>query len=174
MSNVTEQSFSASPSARAFTIRTLETSALKFSTTLTLLLSSWNTITGSVGISNKKKWNEKVKTTKPPMKRKDIRPSFSKIWNTESDAFYPGNKKKNCSAWWRFDIWWFHCTMKVCDVVNAFKWIRCFSWAVTRVDCNQSLFKWGSSWGLARLERANEPRGKLERGTWSASSILPW
>ena len=57
MSNVTEQSFSASPSARAFTIRTLETSALKFSTTLTLLLSSWNTITGSVGISTKKmKW----------------------------------------------------------------------------------------------------------------------
>ena len=28
------------------------------------------------------------------MKRKDIRPSFSKIWNTESDVFYPGNKKK--------------------------------------------------------------------------------
>ena len=163
MSNVTEQSFSASPSARAFTIRTLETSALKFSTTLTLLLSSSNTITGSVGISNKKKSEMKRwKRRSPLWKEKTFVPVLVKY------------EKKNGSAWWHFDIWWFHCTIKVCDVVNAFKWIRCFSWAVTRVDCNQSLFKWGSSWGLARLERANEPRGKLKRGTWSASSILPW
>lgn len=70
MSNVTEQSFSASPSARAFTIRTLETSALKFSTTLTLLLSSWNTITGSVGISNKKKVKWKSENDEAPYEKK--------------------------------------------------------------------------------------------------------
>ena len=139
MSNVTEQSFSASPSARAFTIRTLETSALKFSTTLTLLLSSWNTITGSVGISTKKmKWNSENgesphdKNTHSTKMRENYEtlPDVSnfryyKQWHSLLAARY--NYDGSTLPW-------------KCHVPNAFKRIGYFSWAVTRVDCNQSLF----------------------------------
>ena len=52
MSNVTVKSKSSSPSTRAFTIRTFETSALKINSTFTL--SSWKTVIGLFGISYRK------------------------------------------------------------------------------------------------------------------------
>ena len=171
MSNVTEQSFSASPSARAFTIRTLETSALKFSTTLTLLLSSWNTITGSVGISTKKmKW--KSENGESPYDKNTHSTKMRENYETLPDVSnfrYYKQWHSLLAARYNYDgstLPW------KCHVQNAFKRIGYFSWAVTRVDCNQSLFSQSvsqsvsqSSWGLPGLERANEPRREPERST---------
>ena len=160
MSNVTEQSFSASPSARAFTIRTLETSALKFSTTLTLLLSSWNTITGSVGISTKKmKW--KSENGESPYDKNThstkMRVNYFRFYKQWLSLLAPRYNYDGSSV------------PRKCHVPNAFKWIGYFSWAVTRVDCISVLFQSviprQSSLGLAGLERANEPRREPERGT---------
>ena len=170
MSNVTEQSFSASPSARAFTIRTLETSALKFSTTLTLLLSSWNTITGSVGISTKKmKWKSENgespydKNTHSTKRRENYEtlPDVSnfryyKQWHSLLAARY--NYDGSTLPW-------------KCHVQNAFKRIGYFSLSrypgrlqsVPFQSVSQSVSQ--SSWGLPGLERANEPRREPERGT---------
>ena len=172
MSNVTEQSFSASPSARAFTIRTLETSALKFSTTLTLLLSSWNTITGSVGISTKK-WNEKVKTANPPMTRTHIPPKGEKTMK-RSPMYLTSVITNNGTACWQLAI-----IMMVplyrenvtCRMLS--KGLVIFPWAVTRVGCNQSLFSQSVSQsvelGLARTGASKW----TEKGTGERHLCLP-
>lgn len=172
MSNVTEQSFSASPSARAFTIRTLETSALKFSTTLTLLLSSWNTITGSVGISTKKmKW--KSENGESPYDKNTHSSKMRENYETLPDVSnfrYYKQWHSLLAARYNYDgstLPW------KCHVQNAFKRIGYFSWAVTRVDCNQSLFSQSVSQsvelGLARTGASKW----TEKGTGERHLCLP-
>ena len=56
MSNFTVQSNSLSPRARAFTIRTFDTSALKLSSTFILPFSAPKTVTGLLGISTREEY----------------------------------------------------------------------------------------------------------------------